>query len=399
MNDVKHSSSPPWSSTTKLVVGLSVAALLIAFLIYFRSIIGPMLLAIILAYLLHPIVAYISNFSHLSWRVSTTLMYVVLLLLVAGLSTVAGLAVVQQSQSLLTVLERFLKDLPGLLEQVSLESYAIGPFTIDLSQFSDIGVLGDQIISGLQLLIGQAGNLVGTFASGAASTVGWGAFVFIVSFFLLAEAGKVPDAITYLDLPGYTEDIRRIGRELGRIWNIFMRGQLIIVIMVVVAYTILFSILGVRYSFAIAALAGLARFIPWLGPFATYATTALVTIFQGSNYFGLEPIYYAILVILLAIALDQVFDNVVVPRFMGSSLNIHPAALLVTAIVAANLIGIIGLLLAAPVLASVNLIGRYTTRKMFDQDPWPESEGKDDSMPLPRLMRLRAWWRTQRKKK
>ena len=399
MSDTKPTSSPTWGSTTKLVVGLSVAALILVFLIYFRSIIGPMLLAIILAYLLHPVVARISTITHFSWRTSVALMYLVLLLVVAGLSTATGVAVVQQTQSLLTVLDRFLKDLPGLLEQVSLNSYAIGPFTFDLGQFSDIGALGDQIISALQLLIGQAGSLVGTFASGAASTVGWGAFIFIVSFFLLAEAGKVPDAISFIDIPGYSEDIRRISRELGRIWNTFMRGQLIIVIMVIIAYTILFSILGVRYSFAIATLAGLARFIPWVGPFATYATTALVTIFQGSNYFGLEPLYYAILVIGLAIALDQVFDNLVVPRFMGSSLNIHPAAVLVTAIVAANLIGIVGLLLAAPVLASVNLIGRYTMRKMFDQDPWPEPEEKKDPMPLPRLMRLRAWWRARRMKK
>ncbi len=399
MNNAKPTSSPTWGSTTKLVVGLTLAALILAFLIYFRSIIGPMLLAIILAYLLHPVVAHISTFTHLSWRNSVALMYLVLLLVVAGLSTATGVAVVQQTQSLLTVLDRFLKDLPGLLDQVSLKSYSIGPFAIDLSQFSDIGVLGDQIISALQLLIGQAGSLVGTFASGAASTVGWGAFIFIVSFFLLAEAGKVPDAISFIDIPGYSEDIRRISRELGRIWNTFMRGQLIIVIMVIIAYTILFSILGVRYSFAIATLAGLARFVPWVGPFATYATTALVTIFQGSNYFGLEPLYYAILVIGLSIALDQVFDNLVVPRFMGSSLNIHPAAVLVTAIVAANLIGIVGLLLAAPVLASVNLITRYTMRKMFDQDPWPEQEEKKDPLPLPRLQRLRAWWRARRMKR
>ena len=68
----------------------------------------------------------------------------------------------------------------------------------------------------------------------------------MIAYFLLADAGKVPDAVQFIDIPGYAADLRRMGRELGRIWNSFFRGQILIVMMVIITYTIMLSILGVQ---------------------------------------------------------------------------------------------------------------------------------------------------------
>jgi predicted PurR-regulated permease PerM len=125
---------------------------------------------------------------------------------------------------------------------------------------------------------------------------------------------------------------------------------------------------------ALALLAGLARFIPYLGAPITWTVTALVVYFQAGNYLGLAPWQYALVVIIFMIIVDNIFDNMVSPRILGKSLGIHPAALLIAAIIAANLLGLIGVLLAAPVLASLMLAGRYIFRKMLDLDPWPEPE-------------------------
>jgi predicted PurR-regulated permease PerM len=114
-------------------------------------------------------------------------------------------------------------------------------------------------------------------------------------------------------------------------------------------------------------------------------------------------LYYALLAIATALIVDQTFDNLVAPRIMGRSLGVHPAAVLVVAIIAANLIGLIGLVLAAPVLATGNLIGRYTIRKMFDIDPWTEPEGVLKPMEFPwggRLARrIKIWWEARKRKK
>jgi predicted PurR-regulated permease PerM len=131
----------------------------------------------------------------------------------------------------------------------------------------------------------------------------------------------------------------------------------------------------VRYAFGIALLAGMARFVPYVGTFIAWATLAAVALFQGSNYFGLEQYQFAILVVVIAMLVDQIFDHLISPRIFGDTLGVHPAAILVAAIIAANLIGLVGLVLAAPVLATLSLVGRYITRKMLDVEPWPEEPG------------------------
>jgi len=380
--------SPKWNSTFKMIIGLTVAGLLVAMLIYFRSIIGPLLLAFILVYLLHPVSAFLNSHTKLSWRASTNVIYLILIIIVIILSTLIGLVAVSQIQSLIKVIERFVNDLPNVIDNISRTIIVVGPFKIDLRQFTDLGQLGDQVINTLQSLIGRAGTVVGTLATATASTIGRGLFVLVISYFVLVDLGKVPNPRDFINIPGYSYDIQKMSRAIGRIWNAFLRGQITIVILVMISYSILLSILGVRYSIALAILAGLARFVPYIGPLITYIVIGLVTLFQSGNYFNLQPFFYTLLVIVLSIIIDQVYDNLVAPRIMGRSLGVHPAAVLVVAIIAANLIGLIGLLLAAPVLASVNLIGHYTIRKMFDRDPWADTEEQLEPLGFPRLSRL-----------
>jgi predicted PurR-regulated permease PerM len=143
------------------------------------------------------------------------------------------------------------------------------------------------------------------------------------------------------------------------------------------------TILGVRYAVAIAILAGIARLLPYIGAFTSNLVTALVAFFQASNHFTMEPWKYTAMVVILVIVADQIMDNIVVPRLMGESLGIPPAAILVAAIVAFNWLGLIGLVIAAPVLATLLIVGRYIVRKMFDQDPWPEPQSLEEIHIIP----------------
>jgi hypothetical protein len=108
----------------------------------------------------------------------------------------------------------------------------------------------------------------------------------------------------------------------------------------------------------------------------------MVAYFQPSNYVGLNALSYATLAVGLAIIVDQVFDNIVTPRIFAQTLKVHPAAVLIAAIVAANVLGLIGVIIAAPILATVALFWNYMMRKMLDLDPWPDSEAAAPS-PLP----------------
>ena len=173
----------------------------------------------------------------------------------------------------------------------------------------------------------------------------------------------------------------------------------VIFFITVAIYFVVLSLLGVRYSIGLALAAGFARFVPYVGPAINWTMLALVTFFQPFKLFGMDPLYYTLLVFFIALFIDQVFDNIVSPRIMADALRVHPAAVLVAAIISASLLGVLGVVIAAPMLATLQLFGQYTLRKMLDLNPWPPQEARPPSSPRARpLVRLRAWWRSIRRK-
>jgi predicted PurR-regulated permease PerM len=130
----------------------------------------------------------------------------------------------------------------------------------------------------------------------------------------------------------------------------------------------------VRFFIGLALLAGFANFIPYLGVSIAWITFFLVAFFQGTTAFGLDPFVYALIVTGLAWIIDNTYDNVFTPRVMGGALNLHPAFITIGALVGLNLFGLIGMILAAPLLASLRILLRYSEQKMLDQDPWKDFE-------------------------
>jgi predicted PurR-regulated permease PerM len=373
MTEQKPVASPRWGAMTKLVVALTFIAILAWLFSRFQSIIPPLMMAFILSYLLYPVASFLSRKLHFSWRAAVGAIFILFLIIFLSLLTVGGLGLVQQIQSLIRLIQNSLVELPQLVTSIADWFQTRSPIPIDLNAF-DLNALTDQLISVVQPLLGQTGQLLGTVASGAAQFFGWTAFVLLVSFFVLSESGGLRGSIIKLNIPGYNEDLSRLGRELGRIWNAFLRGQIIIFFLTVIVYFILLNILGIRYAIGLAFLAGLARFLPYIGPAINWIILVLVAYFQPFKLFGMEPLAYTLLVLLLALFIDQIFDNLVQPRIMADVLKVHPAGVLVMALVAANLLGILGVVIAAPFLATLQLLGQYVLRKMFDQNPWPEGE-------------------------
>jgi predicted PurR-regulated permease PerM len=366
-------SSPRWSPTTKLLVGLVVVGIIAFLFIRFTSLITPLLMVFILAYLLHPVATMISYWLRISWRAAVNLLYFIILILLIGSLTLGGVGLVGQVQSLIELVQTIVASLPEYVESLSGQVFQIGPFTLDMRTV-DLEAVSTQLLAFVQPLLGRTGNLVTTVAGGAAEIFGWTFFVLIVSYFLMVESSGLQSDLIRVEVPGYNEDLRKLGSKLSVIWNSFLRGQIFIFAMATVIYIVVLSLFGVRYAIGIAFLAGLAKFLPYIGPAITWVIMALVTYFQSPTPFGMQALTYMLMVVITTTVIDWIIDNLVVPRIMAQTLRVHPAAVLVTALIAANLLGIIGVVIAAPFLASIMLLGRYTMRKMLDLNPWPPGE-------------------------
>ena len=157
MIETKPPASPRWGATIKLVVALTAIFILGALVVRFHTLIGPILMAFIVAYLLHPIAARMSLKTPLSWAVAVNIIYLVFVLALLGLLTLGGVGLVGQIQNLITAVQNYTTELPVFIESLSHKVYMLGPFRFDLSTI-DWQTIGQQIISYVRACPGKAGR-------------------------------------------------------------------------------------------------------------------------------------------------------------------------------------------------------------------------------------------------
>lgn len=375
MTQSNPATSPRWGAMTKLVFSLTLLVIVAALLVRFQALIVPLLLAFVLAYLFYPIATTLDRIPRLSWRTAVSLMYILLIIIIASLITLGGYSLVPQIQSVISLVENSIVEVPPLLNDAVTWFNQASPVTVDLSTIN-LDEIGQQLLSYVQPVLGSTGQVLGTVASSAASFFGWGAFILIVSYFIMTESGGLRGNLLKLEIPGYVDDIKRLGSELQSIWNAFLRGQMIVFSLAFIFYLFALSVLGVRYAIGLALLAGISKFLPYIGPAIVWITLGLVSYFQPFQLFGMSPLAYTLLVFAVALLFDQLLDGFITPRIMAQALSVHPAAVLVSALVFADLLGVFGIIIAAPMLATFILFGRYTMRKMLDQDAWPKQDSK-----------------------
>jgi predicted PurR-regulated permease PerM len=374
-------SSPPWSPTTKLVVALTLVAIAAGLVVSFRNIVGPLLLSFVLSYLLYPAADRLRKHLHIPWKMSVNLIFLVAVVIIVGLLVWGGVTLVDQIQSLLTFLEKWINTIPEWLDDLTTIQYRFGPFEFGFGELELDGLVAE-LLNTIRPMFSQVGVILGTAASSIALLLGWTLFVLLISYFILSETQGIPDRLINIRIPRYQQDIDRLGIELSRIWNAFLRGQLTIILLTIIIYSIFLGIFGVRFFYGLALMAGLARFVPYVGPTVAWTAYGLVAYFQGTTPLGLTPLAFAVLVVVISLVLDFILDNYAVPRLLGDALSIHPAAVLVAALVGASLLGVIGIILAAPVLATARLFIAYGLRKLSDEDPWANVESDKARTPF-----------------
>ncbi len=361
--------SPKWGVTTKALVALAVMMIVAGMLVRFQHVIPILVLAPILTIVIVPVVQFMCVRMKMPWGLAATTAMLLFILLLTGASTVMGIAIVQQLQSLFLIVQQFLLDLPAQLDHLSQQTYQLGPWVMEFSQF-DLAAVGEQVIAAIQPLLREVSSLITFLATGVIESLTRIIFVLAITYFLIFDYRRIRAVMKNISVPGYKQDIQRLQRELLRIWQAFLRGQfLIVVITGFLTYTLM-QILGVRFSLGLGVLGGLAKFIPIVGPISAGFIAGLVALFQPSNWLGLAPLGHAALVVICVVILDQAIDYIIIPRIMGTTLNLHPVIILVGLVIGASLAGVIGLLLAAPTIASFFLLGRYVYRKMSDLSPW-----------------------------
>jgi predicted PurR-regulated permease PerM/ribosomal protein S18 acetylase RimI-like enzyme len=380
--------SPRWSTNTKLIVMLAVLVVIGFFLVRFQVLIIPLIMALILAYLLNPLVIFLTKHLRVSRSVAVLLLYGVLILLLIGLAGGAGYLLQQQLSGVLATVRRFIDSIPVWIDTLSAEPILLGPFTFDLST-ADITLLQDALLSAARDGVGQITELLTGAATDVVSFVGWTVFAFMVAFYLLHDMDALQLSLVRIVPENHKKDVGRLLSELGPIWNAFLRGQMLLSLIMGLAIGAAMGLLGVRYALVLGLMAALAEFIPIIGANVVGATAIVIALFQPVNWLGLSPVTFAIVVGLTGGVLQQLESNFLIPRVMGDQLKLHPAIMIIGALVGFSLLGLPGLLLSGPIIATARLFGKYVHAKLFNLPPWPAQEGARSTGAQLRPVRIR----------
>ncbi len=284
-----------------------------------------------------------------------------------------GVSIVEQVQGLINFLLSITTNVTQFIQKLSETTLKIGPFKFDLSVI-DWTLVGNKILEYAQPILSGIGNSIGGIASGTFNFF-WKFFLtMIIASLILSEKQKQKTSSVFMRIPGYEDDVRHFKREINIIWNAFFRGQAKVFSVRVCIYIVLLGVLRVRYFVLLAFLAGFANFIPYVGVAVAWAVYFLVAVFQGTTVFGLQQLPYAAIVSISGWLIDNIYDNVYTPRVMAGSLKLHPASVMVAALVGLDLFGVIGMIFASPLLATGKLLLRYIFNKIYDQDPWENIE-------------------------
>lgn len=360
--------SPLWKQSTRLVVGVLLILLATILLYQLRQFLVPFILALLLAYILHPLVLRLQKSTGMSRGLAVALVYVVLVIVLVAATTGLGIAVANRVAEFGESLSSVSRDLPEFIKGLIALEYVIGPWTISLAD-ANLDAFIDGISSAITPLISQTGVILRGVAGATASFVGTSVLILVIGFYLLLYLERFGWAIIGW-VPGpYKSDASRIMTDMGTIWQSFFRGQLLMGLAVGTMTAIIMSILGVRNSIGIGVLAGVLEFIPIFGPWITAIVSVLIALFQETNPWGLTPAGYALIVLAAGLLIQQIENNFLYPRVIGRSLDLNPLVVLLAAIAAGSVFGIVGLMLAAPVVATGRLCLGYLYWKTVGVEP------------------------------
>ena len=121
--------------------------------------------------------------------------------------------------------------------------------------------------------------------------------------------------------PGYRQDAERLITDFVQIWNSYLRGQVILCLIMGIVVSIVLAILGVNNALALGLLWGAFGICPIIGPIIGADAAVLVAFFQETNRLGMTPFHFALLILGIMTLLQQLEHNLLVPRVVGEALD------------------------------------------------------------------------------
>jgi len=346
-----------------------------------QILIAPVVLSVALIYVLNPIVHRLEMMG-----VPRLLGGFIAFLVLIGMLVLIGFLVVPSlrdqaaefNTDLPTLYENTAEQLEGLLDNFGFSNVSL-PSYDEVQEFIDDPDNQDRFISAIT-------ERLGAVTSGILEAILVFFIAPVIAFYVLIDLPRIRDETEELIPAANREEVVHVGRNLGHAVGGFLRGQVLVAVIVGVLTSVGFAIIGLKFWLIIGMTAGFLNIIPFVGPWVGGGLGFMVGLFDGD-------ISKALAAALVALIVQQIDNNFVSPTVLRATVRLHPAVVILVLLLGGAVGGLWGVLLAVPVTASVKIVAGHLWRTRILGQSWEEAsdalilEGDERTTLLRRLRR------------
>jgi predicted PurR-regulated permease PerM len=247
--------------------------------------------------------------------------------------------------------------IPPLTDQINQLARSFPEYFQQLIQsFSGLQVVeGQSIAQSIRTSLGSVQQSLSTATQGVFSVLAsiFGSIVFFIAVLVITFYMVINEELFIKTIQQFTpkkysnyvvQFIKRVQEKLGR----WLRGQLLLMFFIFVITYVVLLIIGVKFALVLALIAGILELIPFVGPILSAIPAIIIALSQS-------PLL-AVLVIVAYFLIQQVENNLLVPKIMQKAVGLNPIITIIVILIGAKLGGIVGAILAVPVATVLSML-------------------------------------------
>jgi predicted PurR-regulated permease PerM len=316
----------------------------IIFLNSIHAVITPFILAAMLAYLFTPLVSWCQQKLKLPRLAAVAIVFIVLMAILSAVAVNVTMRIAEEQDDLALTYKKL--NLYLIHQNNVLPAWA-KPLLASVNGRMNFGTLFSP-------------QRLWPYFSGALSGVG-SLFVFLVAtFYFMKDGSRFFESVLGFIMSETREKTDKITEEINTVLNSYLRGQMLLVILMSCLSLIALTILNVKYAFLLAIFTGIAEIVPLIGPVVAASVAALVSLLDNRAMFSLTPAAEAVAILIIYFVLRQLEDQIVIPVVMGKATKLHPLLILFLVLIGGHIWGVFGMILAVPLAAVARVIFIHT---------------------------------------
>lgn len=330
-----------------------------------RVMFTPLIIAALIAYLLSPLIHLVMRHSRLSRKAAANLVFFIALALLIAVP--AGLTPI------------FIAELDTLTADLNIAFNQVQEILKEPIDIGGFGLYFGQIIPGLRQMLTQNPLMHDAIAAleSASRSGAWFLVIVVCAYYFMVDWEPLREWLIGLIAPDYQQDARRLYKQIRAVWLSYLRGQITLMVIVALVFTIVWTLIGLPYALVIGLLTGLFSLVPDVGPLAATTLAVLAALLQGSAWLPISNLAFAALVTGIYAVLINIKNIWLRPRIMGRSVNMHEGLVFVAIIAAVIFTGVLGALIVVPVLASLGVLADYARRRLLGLEPFDNPAALD----------------------